>query len=1784
MTKARRSGRVFALLLALLLTLQCVPVVPAFAAGAADAATKLPDDIFSNEWNQEYDVLYHETGKSYTYQGKDVTFPDENTVKAGDTAYTIKNAETTVTTKTENGKTTVSFTNLEIPVDYIPQEWSSSFAGRFSLHYQMNGTAVAATESDRLVTSITVDTPTDGTYTLTGGKLFEAANEWSEGHDFGQGVVREREFGYLPDVTIVVGNAQTQPEVPAEKPAPQITAKIGDQELAITEVDSGIYAERCQVQHTYQISVPESLKGEQLTIAGLDGYNYREVKSEQSCWGGLTKAWPGEVAVNDFGYHLKDLHDQYAADYKDLHIVFTIVPDAQPDQPSTDIPFTAKIGDQELTVAEVDSGIYTERCQVQHSYQISVPESLKGELLTITGLDGYNYREVKSEQSCWGGLTKAWPGEVAVNDFGYHLKDLHDQYAADYKDLHIVFAIVPDAQPDQPAVDAPFTARIGDQQLKIVDGGEVDCMQWGRPAKAQCYCVILPANTQATQFTYNGMGGQLAENNCEEYSNWLFDDSDKQLNILDSNGYYHIENGSTLFHITFQKEETLTPEGPEIHPTDKAPFTAKIGDQQLIIEDAGQVYCQHTDGFYTGPEGTVQGYRIVIPANTDAKLFTYNGIGGQMAVNNCEEYEEYPFDNEDEDFKILDDDGFYHFMSGSEVFHITFRHLANVGEQITASARDIQLKIEKVYGRNAYLIHIPAAVKGSTVSVNGLDGYHFEEVDAAQSGDITGTWEAQILDNGKEYKLTDASGKELFVLFDREQSASVDVRFNAQMDGAFLLPPLSKENVEAGLAGFYGYTYDKSVGKDDVTVLDALVKMHQLVFGEEDVSAYLTVTDEGFITKAFGVETSALGYLVNGNFTTTTANQTILQADDTFTFFNYQDPQYGDKVVWLEQNNEPQTQFTAAVHTPLTLTVKSADWSGNVTPVSGVQLALVDKLGNITPIKSAVTNHQGTASVTFATPGTYTLTVISGEATKVVMPVASVSVNKGMVSLSVEARTAGKGDLIPMTTLPIMQDESTVKDVLDTLAAKNDLNVEYSDDGAILRIGDLGTNAQGGGWKCFVNDKVISHAAKNQPIHSDDVIRIRYAMSATGSELEAPLYQYLQTRTEQAKEKLLDNYTESSKRDLQAAIDAAEAILADATNNSTDTNKELLVSDGIAQLNRAEAELVMGGGSTADPSIPDDFENDLWLQYDFKEMKIGDTAKIYPRRVPQIIDDPINNKVTRPNFHFDVVRGSSVTLSGNESTESVSVTAVRDGITIVKVTYDAIGEYGASSPINTAYVVFQVNSTPAALDITTSLSAIRSYDTIYYAEGDTVPHTFSVDVPGAKMVEVTCNDQVLTPNEDGTYTANLENRSNILGIQAFDADGNVKSYYHVVDARKIQITVQNMTNPGQPFKINDRAKVSFRGITMPVYKLATIYNPCFGSDASIWGSEATYVSYHNEQLGDFKGQCTQWDLATNNSFEVLLSEAGDYTFTGGNIQCYWWGDSLGSDKEREGSGSPNTNADTQHDTFSVLPDFTIKVESEISSHVPVSGITLNKNELTLHEGESFQLSANVLPANATNRNFQWKLSNTTGYFITMDETGKITAHHANHEHVPFVTVNAVTEDGKFVASCKVTVVKADVKPDHPNRPQPDATVLNGGSLNVAAPVVGQTPAQATTKDTGYTVVSTSWNPDHKTFAANTAYSVEIVLQAKDGKFAKDAAFTINGHTAEVKANNGSRVTIALAFDTMGQPTAPVAPVVPQTGDNSLTTLWCTVGAAALLGAAALIRFQNDSKKRKHTSR
>jgi len=82
--------------------------------------------------------------------------------------------------------------------------------------------------------------------------------------------------------------------------------------------------------------------------------------------------------------------------------------------------------------------------------------------------------------------------------------------------------------------------------------------------------------------------------------------------------------------------------------------------------------------------------------------------------------------------------------------------------------------------------------------------------------------------------------------------------------------------------------------------------------------------------------------------------------------------------------------------------------------------------------------------------------------------------------------------------------------------------------------------------------------------------------------------------------------------------------------------------------------------------------------------------------------------------------------------------------------------------------------------------------------------------------------------------------------------------------------------------------------------------------------------------------------------------------------------------------------------------------------VPVTGINLNKNSLSLHVNGTETLIATVLPANATNRNVNWSSSNPA--VATVNASGLVTAVSTGT-----AVITARTADGNFSATANVTV-------------------------------------------------------------------------------------------------------------------------------------------------------------------
>ncbi len=129
--------------------------------------------------------------------------------------------------------------------------------------------------------------------------------------------------------------------------------------------------------------------------------------------------------------------------------------------------------------------------------------------------------------------------------------------------------------------------------------------------------------------------------------------------------------------------------------------------------------------------------------------------------------------------------------------------------------------------------------------------------------------------------------------------------------------------------------------------------------------------------------------------------------------------------------------------------------------------------------------------------------------------------------------------------------------------------------------------------------------------------------------------------------------------------------------------------------------------------------------------------------------------------------------------------------------------------------------------------------------------------------------------------------------------------------------------------------------------------------------------------------------------------------------------------------------------------FTIKVNVYgTDSHVNVSSISLNKNSMSLDEGESDQLSATVLPEYATNKSVTWSSSNTD--VAVVDSSGNVTAQSISGTTAT-ATITATDVNGHS-ASCVVTV----------NKPEPTGVAVVGNTTELNLITGGTTTLEANT--------------------------------------------------------------------------------------------------------------------------
>ncbi len=224
-------------------------------------------------------------------------------------------------------------------------------------------------------------------------------------------------------------------------------------------------------------------------------------------------------------------------------------------------------------------------------------------------------------------------------------------------------------------------------------------------------------------------------------------------------------------------------------------------------------------------------------------------------------------------------------------------------------------------------------------------------------------------------------------------------------------------------------------------------------------------------------------------------------------------------------------------------------------------------------------------------------------------------------------------------------------------------------------------------------------------------------------------------------------------------------------------------------------------------------------------------------------------------------------------------------------------------------------------------------------------------------------------------------------------------------------------------------------------------------------------------------------------------------------------------------------------------DFTFKTLE--TDEINVSEIKVTPEILTLATGEATQLTANILPENATNKNVTWVSSDTN--IATVDADGNVTAVTEGE-----VSITATAVDNDQISGIAVITIQASVIEVSEIKVTPETlTLAIGGATQLTANVL---PENATNKnvtwissDTNIATVDADGN-----VTAVTEGEVSITATAAENdQISGIAVITIQASVVEVSEVKVTPETVTLAI---GEATQLTANVLPENATNK-NVIW-----------------------------
>ncbi|GGG67462.1 DUF4430 domain-containing protein [Paenibacillus radicis (ex Gao et al. 2016)] len=434
--------------------------------------------------------------------------------------------------------------------------------------------------------------------------------------------------------------------------------------------------------------------------------------------------------------------------------------------------------------------------------------------------------------------------------------------------------------------------------------------------------------------------------------------------------------------------------------------------------------------------------------------------------------------------------------------------------------------------------------------------------------------------------------------------------------------------------------------------------------------------------------------------------------------------------------------------------------------------------------------------------------------------------------------------------------------------------------------------------------------------------------------------------------KLVDN------QDYNYRVSQAGKLTNTGTFRATAANAAMAITE--QQLNVLSPDSILNRGTYLEGNIYLNINE----QNHLKLAAPGAEFKLLSLRSWQALIEGIGNYFFEPDFHYEIMSGQDVIdiIEGEPGSYS-TIRAKENGTAIVKVTYDAIKVNGSSyvTGANDAFSaiwpenvgLFVVTVGQGQTGIVTGIESNKArnqkanegktgnqvmnlqngafdadIDSVYFV--DTEPGATYTFTPSAGSTVSVLRPEInhstesvsygdgsfstenVTAHSNGSFSVLLTEGRNIVKVER---DGLAE--YQVMTARPLNVTIDNLTHPGQDAGPGDQVKVIFKGMSFPANKLSGIYN---------FNAQLNFLGGPNRTL--ITGQTKQYNITNQGNsveFKVPQDLEGSYSLNDGHLKLGFFGSPIGDHRNIDPvvGANPNFTALAREGYYSIFPKIVI---------------------------------------------------------------------------------------------------------------------------------------------------------------------------------------------------------------------------------------------------------------------